>query len=408
MAQGRPEPTARKGLVGAVIVAAGRGERAGQSAEGPKQYRRIGGVPVIRRTLETFAAHPSVGPIVVVVHPDDHDLLAVAAGELLTRVQVTDGGATRQDSVRLGLQSLRADAPERVLIHDAARPFVDAALIDRTVAAIGPREAALPALAVSDTLKRGGANGIVTATMDRADLHAAQTPQGFPFWPILAAHMKAATLGKTAFTDDAAVAEWANMPVRLVEGSPDNVKLTWAREIEAADRRLSGSMAFPDVRTGNGYDVHAFETGDAVILCGVAIPHTKRLSGHSDADVGLHALTDALLATLSEGDIGTHFPPSDPQWKGAPSRIFVEHAANLVRASGGRIAHCDVTLIAEAPKVGPHRAAMQSAMASMLRISPGRVSIKATTNERLGFVGREEGIAAIATATVVFPGNLPE
>ncbi len=243
----------------------------------------------------------------------------------------------------------------------------------------------------------------------RAGLHAAQTPQGFPFTPILAAHEKAYAIGKTDFTDDAAVAEWAGIPVRLVAGSPDNVKLTWARDITMADQRLTANPAgFPDIRTGNGYDVHAFEPGDHVVLCGVPIPHDRKLSGHSDADVGLHALTDALLATCGAGDIGTHFPPSDPQWKGAASHLFVEHAVGLVRGRGGRIANADITLICEAPKIGPHRTAMTAALANMLKISPDRISVKATTNEKLGFIGRHEGIAAIATASVIYPGEVPE
>jgi 2-C-methyl-D-erythritol 4-phosphate cytidylyltransferase/2-C-methyl-D-erythritol 2,4-cyclodiphosphate synthase len=215
-------------------------------------------------------------------------------------------------------------------------------------------------------------------------------------------------VGKSGFTDDAAVAEWTKLPVKIVAGSPDNIKLTWARDLAAADQRLTaGGSAFPDVRTGNGYDVHSFEPGDHVTLCGVAIPHAKRLYGHSDADVALHALTDALLATCGAGDIGTHFPPSDPQWRGAASRLFVEHAAKLVREHGGRIANVDLTLIAEAPRIGPHRAAMVAAVSEMLGVAAERVSVKATTNERLGFVGREEGIAAIATASVVYPGTLP-
>jgi 2-C-methyl-D-erythritol 4-phosphate cytidylyltransferase/2-C-methyl-D-erythritol 2,4-cyclodiphosphate synthase len=262
---------------------------------------------------------------------------------------------------------------------------------------------------VAETLKRGAHDGTIAETVPRAGLHAAQTPQGFPFAPILDAHEKAFRAGRSDFTDDAAIAEWVQMPVRLVTGSPDNVKLTWARDIAMADQRLMGrSSHFPDVRAGNGYDVHSFEPGDHVVLCGVAIPHGKKLAGHSDADVGLHALTDALLATCGAGDIGTHFPPSDPQWKGAASRLFVEHAAGIVRERGGRIASADVTLICEAPKVGPHRAAMTAAMADMLKISPDRVSVKATTNEQLGFIGREEGIAAIATASVIYPGEVPE
>jgi 2-C-methyl-D-erythritol 4-phosphate cytidylyltransferase/2-C-methyl-D-erythritol 2,4-cyclodiphosphate synthase len=395
-------------MVAVVIVAAGRGARAGK-ADGPKQYQRIGGRSVIARTLDRFLAHPRIGPVVVAIHADDDALFRSAAGGNADRVVTVTGGASRQDSVRLGLLALRGHAPGQVLIHDAVRPFVDADLIDRTIAAIGERQGALPALPVADTLKRESAAGIIGETVSRSGLHAAQTPQGFPFWPILAAHEKAHHLGKADFTDDAAIAEWAHIPVKIVPGSPDNVKLTWARDISMADQRLSGERPrFPDIRTGNGYDVHGFEPGDHVTLCGVSIPHDKKLSGHSDADVGLHALTDALLATCGAGDIGTHFPPSDPQWKGVASRIFVEHAAKLVRARGGRIANADITLICEAPRVGPYREAMTKTLSAVLGISRDRVSIKATTNEKLGFVGREEGIAAIATASVVFPGDVPE
>ncbi|CCV13619.1 bifunctional 2-C-methyl-D-erythritol 4-phosphate cytidylyltransferase/2-C-methyl-D-erythritol 2,4-cyclodiphosphate synthase [Mesorhizobium sp. STM 4661] len=394
--------------VGVVIVAAGRGARAGQ-ADGPKQYQRIGGRAIIARTLDMFLAHPGIGPVVVAIHADDGALFRGAAGANADRVIAVTGGASRQDSVRLGLLALRSHAPGRVLVHDAVRPFVDAELIDRTIEAIGERQGALPALPVADTLKRESAAGMIGETVSRIGLHAAQTPQGFPFWPLLAAHEKAHRLGKADFTDDAAIAEWAHIPVKIVQGSPDNVKLTWARDIAMADQRLSGERPrFPDIRTGNGYDVHAFEPGDHVTLCGVPVPHDRKLSGHSDADVGLHALTDALLATCGAGDIGTHFPPSDPQWKGAASRIFVEHAAKLVRERGGRIANADITLICEAPRIGPHRLAMTEALSAMLGISPDRISIKATTNEKLGFVGREEGIAAIATASVVFPGDVPE
>lgn len=395
--------------VAVVIVAAGRGERAGASAEGPKQYRAIGGRAVLARTLDTFRAHPSVGPVAVAIHADDEALLRGAVDD--SGLIVVTGGPTRQESTLLALRALCPHAPAAVLIHDGVRPFIDAALIDRVVGALvngGMGGGVLPALPVSDTLKKAGTSGRVAGTVSREHLFGAQTPQGFPFEAILAAHERAHAQGRHDFTDDAAIAEWAGMDVAIVPGSPDNIKLTYARDIAMADERLRrAEHAFPDVRTGNGYDVHSFEPGDHVTLCGVAIPHHVRLSGHSDADVGLHALTDALLATCGAGDIGTHFPPSDPQWKGAASRIFVEHAARLVRERGGRIANADVTLICEAPKVGPHRAVMTAAMAAMLGITPDRVSIKATTNERLGFIGREEGIAAIATATVVFPGGLP-
>lgn len=395
------------GRIGAVIVAAGRGERAGQSAEGPKQYRRIGGVPVIRRTLEAFLAHPRIDAVAVAIHADDAALFAEAAGALADKVIAVPGGATRQVSTRLALLALRDIELDAVLIHDGVRPFVDATLIDRVIDGLAGGHGSLPALGVSDTLKQAGADRLVAGTVPRDGLFAAQTPQGFAFAPILAAHERAHQAGREDFTDDAAIAEWADIPVRIVDGSPDNVKLTWAREIEMANARLSAGL-LPDVRTGNGYDVHSFEDGDHVTLCGVAIPHSKRLSGHSDADVALHALTDALLATCGAGDIGTHFPPSDMRWKGAASRIFVEEAVRIVRGNGGRIANADITLIAEAPKVGPHRAAMVAELTSMLGISPDRVSVKATTNERLGFVGREEGIAAIATTSVVYPGGLPE
>lgn len=335
-------------------------------------------------------------------------MFAAAAGDLSGKIETVHGGATRQQSTLIALRELAAgQPPAAVLIHDGVRPFVEADLIERVIAAIGPDRGALPALAVSDTLKRAQDDGIIAETVDRASLFTAQTPQGFPFQAILAAHEAAASGGRDDFTDDCAIAEWAGIEVGIVAGAPDNLKLTWARDIAMANERLSRDR-FPDVRTGNGYDVHAFEPGEAVTLCGVRIAHNRSLSGHSDADVGLHALTDALLATCGAGDIGTHFPPSDPQWKGAASRIFVEHAAKLLRSKGGRIANADVTLICEAPIIGPHRAAMTAEMAAMLAISADRISVKATTNEKLGFVGRREGIAAIATATVVFPGELPE
>lgn len=390
-------------------MAAGRGERAGQSVEGPKQYRRIGGEAVLARTLRAFIDCPLVGKIVVVIHPDDHLLYERAIPESHEDVIVVTGGPTRQESTRLGLLALKDYAPDYVMIHDGVRPFITQALLERIVGNLTPEEGVLPALAVSDTLKQSAIDGTVKTTVPRAGLFAAQTPQTFPYAPILDAHEKAFAIRRTDFTDDAAIAEWQGLAVRIIEGSADNTKLTWAKDIEMADKRLrQDHAAFPDIRTGNGYDVHSFEPGDHVTLCGVKIPHEAKLNGHSDADVALHALTDALLATRGAGDIGTHFPPSDPQWKGAASRIFIEHAAKIVREAGGRIANVDVTLISEAPKVGPHRAAMTEALCDMLGIAADRVSIKATTNEKLGFVGRREGIAAIATATVIYPGEVPE
>jgi 2-C-methyl-D-erythritol 4-phosphate cytidylyltransferase/2-C-methyl-D-erythritol 2,4-cyclodiphosphate synthase len=399
------EPISQKHRIAVVLVAAGRGERAG-STEGPKQYRRIGGRPVIARTLQAFLDHPEIMAIAVAIHPDDAALFAEAAGLLAERVVAVPGGTTRQASTLLALRALKAVGPEIVLIHDAVRPFVDPELVTAVIEKAKSGMGALPALAVSDTLKRGNPDARVVGTVDRSGLFAAQTPQGFPFDAILDAHEKAAASGRDDFTDDAAIAEWAGIPVEIVAGSPDNVKLTWVRDIAMADEKLSRAV-FPDVRTGNGYDVHAFGPGDHVTLCGVAIPYKKALSGHSDADVGLHALTDALLATCGAGDIGTHFPPSDPQWKGAASRLFVEHAIGIVRNKGGRIANADITLICETPKIGPHRARMVAAMAAMLGISPERISVKATTNEKLGFIGRSEGIAAIATASVIYPGSVP-
>ena len=395
--------------VAAVIVAAGRGERAGQSVEGPKQYRKIGGEAVLAHTLRAFLDCPLINDIVVVIHKEDEALFAQATDGFGSNVVSVTGGPTRQELTRLGLLALKKAAPDHVLIHDGVRPFISADLLERVIFNLTPHIGVLPVLAVSDTLKSAGHDAMVSATVPRAGLYAAQTPQAFPFQPILAAHDAAFAAGRSDFTDDSAIAEWHGLPVRIVEGSADNTKLTWAKDIDMADDRLSQKLAaYPDVRTGNGYDVHAFEPGNGVMLAGVFIAHDRKLSGHSDADVALHALTDALLATRGAGDIGTHFPPSDPQWKGVASHIFVEHAMKIVKQAGGRIANADITLICESPKVGPHREAMTAALSKMLGITTDRISIKATTNEKLGFIGREEGIAAIATASVIYPGGLPE
>ncbi len=387
-----------------VIVAAGRGERAGQEG-GPKQFRLIGGVPVLRHTVRAFRAAGFSGQIVVVIHKDDHDLAVEALSGFGDGISLVTGGPTRQASTLLGLKSLSENPPDYVLIHDGVRPFVDTALLKRVLDGLNGKHGVIPALAVSDTLKRA-TDFVIDGTVDRHGLFATQTPQAFPFAAILKAHVAASEQNLQHFTDDAAISEWAGMPVRIVEGSPENIKLTLKRDIELADQRMSYGNLFPDVRTGNGYDVHSFEPGDHVTLCGVVIPHEAKLNGHSDSDVALHALTDALLATRSAGDIGTHFPPSDPQWRGAASSIFIKHAAEIVRAAGGRIANADITLICEAPKIGPHRESMVAAVAAMLDLDLDRVSVKATTNEKLGFIGRREGIAAIATATVVYPGQL--
>lgn len=390
---------------GIVVVAAGRGERAGAAHEGPKQYRPIGGKPVIQHTLERLLAWHDTAPVVVVIHPDDKSLFdpirtRLSAGN---RISTVIGGQTRQQSVLAGLEALESRGVTHVMIHDSVRPFIDTALLDKLQTELSAGEKALlPAVPVADTLKRGAA-AFVAGTVSREGLYAAQTPQCFDYDAILQAHRNAATADRNDFTDDAAIAEWAGLPVKLVDGSVDNVKLTLKRDIDMADEKLSAAL--PDVRTGNGYDVHQLEPGDGVTLCGVFIPHDQKLKGHSDADVALHALTDALLATCGAGDIGDHFPPSDPQWKGAASRIFLEHAAKVVRENGGTIMNADVSLIAEAPRIGPHRQAMREHLSEMLGISLDRCSVKATTNEMIGFVGRREGIAAIATATVVYRGS---
>lgn len=389
---------------GVVIVAAGRGERAGSHADGPKQYRRIGGRPVISHTLDLFINWPHARHIVVVIHPDDAALFEAARAAALPadgRLSVVNGGATRQQSVLAGLEVLAGEDVSHVLIQDAVRPFVEPSILERTLAAFqhGAR-AVLPAVAVADTLKRADANGNVAETVSRSGLFAAQTPQSFHYATILEAHRRASAAGRSDFTDDASIAEWAGVRVHLVEGSAGNVKLTLQKDITMADQRLS--HALPDVRTGNGYDVHQLVDGDGVTLCGLLIAHDQTLSGHSDADVALHALTDALLATCGAGDIGDHFPPSDPQWKGAASHIFLEHAVGIVRAKGGTIMNADVTLIAEAPKIGPHKEEMRRNLSTFLGISIERCSVKATTNEKIGFIGRREGIAAIATTTVVY------
>jgi 2-C-methyl-D-erythritol 4-phosphate cytidylyltransferase / 2-C-methyl-D-erythritol 2,4-cyclodiphosphate synthase len=378
----------------ALVVAAGRGTRLGGAQ--PKQYRDLAGKPLLRHALETLGAHPGIAALRVVFHPNDRALYdaAVAGLELLPPVP---GGATRQDSVRLGLESLSALAPARVLIHDAARPFADAATIGRVLAALADADGAIPALPLSDTVKRG-ADGIVADTLDRSALFRAQTPQGFRFAAILAAHSAAAGHD---LPDDAAVAERAGLTVRLVAGSDDNFKVTTEDDLARAERLAQSRLL--DIRTGQGFDVHAFGPGDHVFLCGVRIPHDRALVGHSDADAGLHALTDAILGALGAGDIGIHFPPSDPRWRGAPSHLFLAHARSLVAAAHGQIAHVDVTLICERPRIAPHRDAMVARIAQILGLDPTRVSVKATTTERLGFTGRGEGIAAAAIATLRLP-----
>ena len=379
----------------ALVVAAGRGRRFGGDL--PKQYHDLAGRPVLRHTLAQLAVNPQIDAVRAVIHADDLDLYREAAADL-GLLEPVFGGATRQDSVRLGLESLSGLGCERVLIHDGARPFVDAGTIARVLGALDAHPGAIPAVAVADTLKRG-ADGLVGATVERANLWRAQTPQGFRYADILAAH--AAVKGEE-LTDDAAVAERAGLAVALVQGAEDNYKITTAADLDRARATLGGAG---ETRMATGYDVHRFAPGTGVWLGGVLIPHDFGLEGHSDADVALHAATDAILGTIAAADIGRHFPPTDPRWKGASSDRFLAHAAALVAGLGGRILHLDITLICERPKIGPHRAAIQARVAEILGLRQDRVSIKATTTEGLGFTGRREGIAAQAAASVWLPGH---
>ena len=378
----------------ALVVAAGRGSRFG--GDTPKQWHDLGGRAVLRHSLGAFAAHPQVDAVRAVIHPDDRLHYDAAADGLVPAGPIA-GGPSRQDSVRLGLEALVPLAPRLVLIHDGARPFLDAGLISRVVSALDRHPGAIPALPVHDTLKSGD-GGLVGHTVPRDGLYRAQTPQGFHFAAILEAHRAAA--GRQ-LTDDAAVAEQAGMAVALVRGAEENIKITTREDLERAAARLIGAG---ETRVASGFDVHRFTAGDRVILCNLPVPHDAGLEGHSDADVALHALTDALLGTIAAGDIGRHFPPTDDRWKGCDSAVFLAHAATLVRALGGTIQFCDLTIICERPKIGPHRSAMAARVADILGISQHRVSVKATTTEGLGFTGRREGIAAQATATVRFQG----
>ena len=369
----------------ALIVAAGRGTRAGGAL--PKQWQDLAGRPVLEHTLAAFVRHPGVDAIYLVLHPDDF-----ARAEHLRGVTLVTGGASRDASVRTGLEAMADSAPDLVLIHDVARPLVSDAVIDGVLTALQSAPGAAPALAVTDALWRGEA-GRVSGTEQRAGLYRAQTPQGFRYPEILAAHR--AHPGGAA--DDVEVARAAGLDVTITQGDEANLKITLPGDFARAERLMEAPM---QIRTGLGYDVHAFTPGTHVTLCGVEIEHDAALLGHSDADVGMHALTDALYGALAEGDIGRHFPPSDPKWRGAASDIFLRHAAGLVRKKGWEISNCDVTLICEAPRIGPHATAMQARLAEIMGIDVDRVSVKATTSERLGFTGRREGIAAQAIATL--------
>lgn len=371
----------------AIIVAAGRGSRAGGTVA--KQWQMLAGKPVLTHSIAAFAG--LVDRTVLVIHPEDQQKAAALGDQL----QLVDGGITRDQSVRNALEALVGQGVTRVLIHDGARPLVAPDLIRRLLEAFDHSKAAAPALPVTDALWRGE-NTYVSGTQDRDALFRAQTPQAFHYDAILAAHR--AHSGPAA--DDVAVARAQGIEVAIVDGDEDNLKLTYPSDFARAERILKGRAAM-DIRLGNGFDVHAFCGGDHVWLCGVQIPHPRGLLGHSDADVGMHALTDAIYGALAAGDIGRHFPPSDPQWKSAASHIFLTHAIALARTRGFTLSNADVTLICEHPKIGPHATAMQATLARIMDVDPSRISVKATTSEKLGFTGREEGIAALATAALV-------
>lgn len=370
-----------------IIVAAGRGTRAGGDV--PKQWRVLAGRMVAQHTVARFQDHPQIGQIALVLHPDD-----MARAGTFPGVICVPGGSTRDASVLAGLNALSdTHAPDAVLIHDVARPCVSDRVIGNVITALDASPGAAPALAVTDALWRGE-NDVVSGTQGRSGLYRAQTPQGFRYDAILAAHRN----HPGGAADDVEVARHAGLNVTIVPGDEANLKITTPEDFARAEKLLRGQM---DIRVGQGYDVHAFEDGDHVILCGVSVPHDKALRGHSDADVGMHALTDAIYGALADGDIGQHFPPSEAQWKGAASDIFLRHAVSRATERGYAIANVDVTLICEQPKIGPHAPAMRQALADIMGVDLGRVSVKATTSEQLGFTGRKEGIAAMAVATLV-------
>ncbi|PCI38817.1 MAG: bifunctional 2-C-methyl-D-erythritol 4-phosphate cytidylyltransferase/2-C-methyl-D-erythritol 2,4-cyclodiphosphate synthase [Rhodospirillaceae bacterium] len=380
----------KNNLTAALIVAAGRGHRFGGPL--PKQYTDLGGKMVLNHTVSALLAHPDIDMVRCVIHPDDQSLYENAVSGLSILSPVS-GGATRQDSVRLGLESLEDQNIDKILIHDGARPFVSLSVIDGVLDALNDHAGAVAALAVADTLKRGK-DAKITQTVSRDGLWRAQTPQGFHLKDILAAHHKFAG---EELTDDTQLFERLGLEVILTQGSHDNFKITTGEDLMRAENLLAHHT---ETRTGMGFDAHRFDKGDFVTLCGLEIPHDFGLKGHSDADVALHALTDALLGAIGAGDIGQHFPPSDAKWKGAKSDQFVQHATSLMRERGGEIINVDLTIICEAPKIGPHRESMVKSVANILGVDQHRVSVKATTTEGMGFTGRKEGIAAQAIATV--------
>jgi 2-C-methyl-D-erythritol 4-phosphate cytidylyltransferase / 2-C-methyl-D-erythritol 2,4-cyclodiphosphate synthase len=378
-----------------IIVAAGRGQRFGSGT--PKQYLEVCGQTLIRHAVAAFAAHPAIDAVLPVIHSDDADALGKAL-DGLDYLPPVAGGAERQQSVLNGLEALTSFAPDKVLVHDAARPMISAALIDRVLLALDTSDGVIPALQVVDTLKRADASGLITDTVSREGLWRAQTPQGFGFDALLTAHRSVA--GQT-LTDDAAVMEAAGHRVALVVGDENNIKVTTPDDLVRMETIMAESSKRPSFRIGSGYDVHRLGPGDHVTLLGVVIPHHQSLIGHSDADVALHAVTDAIFGALADGDIGSHFPPTDERWRGAASDRFLTYAAERMRAAGWDVENIDVTIICERPKIGPHRESMRSRLAEILETDRSRISVKATTTEKLGFTGREEGIAAEASVLLV-------
>jgi 2-C-methyl-D-erythritol 4-phosphate cytidylyltransferase/2-C-methyl-D-erythritol 2,4-cyclodiphosphate synthase len=387
----------------ALIVAGGRGVRAGSDGIA-KQYRKIGSKSVLTRTVEAFLIHRDIDGVQVVIGSQDESDYRDSMETSEKLMPPIVGGTDRQGSVRNGLEALVPNPPGKVLIHDGARPFATAALIDRVLDKLATSDGVIPITPIVSTLKRVGPNGVVEEAISRANLVAAQTPQGFSFKPILEAHRRFAEAADS-FTDDAALAAAAGIDVYGVAGEAGNIKLTTADDIATANQELTMKemLSLGDIRVGTGYDVHAFGPGIGLVLGGVAIEHDMGLIGHSDADVILHALTDAILGALGDGDIGSHFPPSEAEWRHADSSQFLEFAAGRVRARGGMIAHLDITLVGERPKLSPHRDRIRARIADICQIAMGRVGAKATTTEGLGFVGRREGLAAHATATIRLP-----
>jgi 2-C-methyl-D-erythritol 4-phosphate cytidylyltransferase/2-C-methyl-D-erythritol 2,4-cyclodiphosphate synthase len=374
--------------VAAVLVAAGSGSRFG--GETAKQFLPLAGKPVLRHAAEALVQQ------VDLLQPVGETNATEAALELLPHLPVVAGGATRQDSVRAGLEALAAWSPDVVLVHDGARPLIPAGTIPALLRALESAAGAIPAIPVADTLKRA-ANGLIEGTVSRDGLYRAQTPQAFRYRTLLAAHRR----DIAGTTDDASLLEAVGEIVAIVPGSEDNIKLTYPEDLARLERIMSTTLI---PRVGTGFDVHVLEAGRPLMLCGVAVPHDRGLAGHSDADVGIHALCDAIYGALAEGDIGRHFPPSEAAWKDADSARFLAHAAGRIAARGGKLANADVTLICERPKIAPHAASMSARLAAILRVPADCVSVKATTTEKLGFTGRGEGIAAQAVATVLLPG----